>query len=158
MEKNIQLVSWEQICEPESQGGLNIQNNLLWNEAPVSKHVWNVASKKDNLWVKWVNGVYLKGYDIWNHSPMKDVAWYWRRLNKVKEKIRGYFDNLKNWKLNKKGKFTISSCYKTLQDSSTLCPVAKWIWGPVHILKYSFIPWLAYKDKLLTAKRILDMN
>ena len=30
------------------------------NQASIAKLVWAVATKKDNLWVKWVHGKYLK--------------------------------------------------------------------------------------------------
>lgn len=68
MESKIPLASWDSICRPKKQGGLNIINCVTWNIAAVSNQIWNLASK-DNLWVKWVNGVYLKGVDFLFYSP-----------------------------------------------------------------------------------------
>lgn len=41
-------------------GGLGVRNLLLWYEAAVGKHVWDIEQKADNLGVKWVHTVYIK--------------------------------------------------------------------------------------------------
>ncbi|GJR75133.1 RNA-directed DNA polymerase, eukaryota, reverse transcriptase zinc-binding domain protein [Tanacetum coccineum] len=45
-------VSWKQVCMPKEFGGLGIKDLKRWNEALLAKHLWNIASKKDSLWVK----------------------------------------------------------------------------------------------------------
>ncbi|GJU30445.1 RNA-directed DNA polymerase, eukaryota, reverse transcriptase zinc-binding domain protein [Tanacetum coccineum] len=52
-------VKWEDVCCLKIQGGLGIKRLHMWNIALMSKHVWNVVSKKDSLWVKWVNAYRL---------------------------------------------------------------------------------------------------
>lgn len=48
------------MCKPKKQQGLGIKDCITWNEAVMVKYVWNIANKEDNLWVKWVNHVYIK--------------------------------------------------------------------------------------------------
>lgn len=45
-------VAWKFVCSPKDQGGLGLKDLYTWNEALLSKHVWNIAIKKDTLWVK----------------------------------------------------------------------------------------------------------
>ena len=52
--------------------------------------IWAIAKKKDSLWVKWVHGRYIKGRDWWEYTPKGDSSWYWKKLNKAKDKFRGY--------------------------------------------------------------------
>lgn len=83
--KKVSLVAWEKICKPKKQDGLNVQGCRNWNKASVSKMIWLIMEKVDNLWVKWVHGLYMNnGVDFWNHIPQVDRSWYWKRLNKLK--------------------------------------------------------------------------
>nr|GEZ31441.1 RNA-directed DNA polymerase, eukaryota, reverse transcriptase zinc-binding domain protein [Tanacetum cinerariifolium] len=43
-------VAWKRICKPKEQGGLGIKDLETWNDALLSKHVSNIASKKDTIW------------------------------------------------------------------------------------------------------------
>ncbi|XP_075101668.1 uncharacterized protein LOC142177103 [Nicotiana tabacum] len=41
------------------EGGLNVINPCTWNKADVIKQLWDVAMKKDCLWIKWVHEQFL---------------------------------------------------------------------------------------------------
>ncbi|GKD41134.1 RNA-directed DNA polymerase, eukaryota, reverse transcriptase zinc-binding domain protein [Tanacetum coccineum] len=58
-------VSWDGVCKPKDQGGLGLKNLGVWNEVLMIKHLWNVAVKKDKLWVKWIYMEKLKGRNVW---------------------------------------------------------------------------------------------
>ncbi|GJT31734.1 RNA-directed DNA polymerase, eukaryota, reverse transcriptase zinc-binding domain protein [Tanacetum coccineum] len=45
------------LCKPKDQGGLGFKSLELWNKTLLVKHLWNVASRKESLWVKWINVV-----------------------------------------------------------------------------------------------------
>lgn len=49
------LVAWEKVCLPKAAEGLNIVDIEVWNKATVMKMFWNLALKKDVLWIKWVH-------------------------------------------------------------------------------------------------------
>ncbi|GKB20800.1 RNA-directed DNA polymerase, eukaryota, reverse transcriptase zinc-binding domain protein, partial [Tanacetum coccineum] len=42
-------IAWKNVCRPKEYGGLGIKNIESWNEALLSKLLWNIASKKDTL-------------------------------------------------------------------------------------------------------------
>ena len=53
-------VAWDDLCKAKKEGGLGIRKTLIWNKATLGKYVWAIATKQDNLWVKWVHSVYLE--------------------------------------------------------------------------------------------------
>ncbi|KAG5595624.1 hypothetical protein H5410_036856, partial [Solanum commersonii] len=47
------LVSWETVRIPHVAVGLNITELKLWNKAVILRQLWNIARKKDCLWIQW---------------------------------------------------------------------------------------------------------
>lgn len=71
----------------QKEGGLEVIDCMIWNEATITKYVWNIANKADNIWVKWVNPIYLKGAEWWQYNPPKDSCLYWKQICNVKKKF-----------------------------------------------------------------------
>ncbi|XP_062118451.1 uncharacterized protein LOC133832079 [Humulus lupulus] len=57
----LHLASWDHVCRPKSYGGLGFKEGVLWNKINLARFILAITSKQDSLWVKWVNGIYLKG-------------------------------------------------------------------------------------------------
>lgn len=57
-------MTWDKICDPKIAGGLNITPLLEWNQATMSKLLWNLQVKANKLWVKWIDVYYLKNQDV----------------------------------------------------------------------------------------------
>ncbi|XP_062096263.1 uncharacterized protein LOC133802047 [Humulus lupulus] len=57
-----------------AEEGLGFKDIALWNLCTMGKHVWAISSKKDNLWVKWVNSVYIKQREWWDYEPSLDAT------------------------------------------------------------------------------------
>ena len=74
------MVAWKDVCRPRALGGLGIRNIQEWNEAAIGKYVWNIAAKKDSLFVKWINSIYLMNGNWWEYSAPIDASWYWKRI------------------------------------------------------------------------------
>ncbi|GJU90457.1 RNA-directed DNA polymerase, eukaryota, reverse transcriptase zinc-binding domain protein [Tanacetum coccineum] len=70
-------VAWKQVCKPKDEGGLGIKDLSSWNEVLMSKHLWNVASMKESLWVKCINVIRLKGKSIWDIEYHKISSHGW---------------------------------------------------------------------------------
>lgn len=65
------MVPWDKIYVPKKYGGLNIKSSKFWNVASVGKLLWQLASKKDVLWVKWVHVLFRKAQpDIWTQPSI----------------------------------------------------------------------------------------
>ncbi|GJV03626.1 zinc knuckle CX2CX4HX4C containing protein [Tanacetum coccineum] len=58
-------VSWKIVCKTKAHSGIGLKYLSVWNKALLVKHIWNIAIKKDTLWVKWVGTVKLKEGSIW---------------------------------------------------------------------------------------------
>ncbi|KAJ8420029.1 hypothetical protein Cgig2_011568 [Carnegiea gigantea] len=61
--KKTPYVAWQEVCLPKENEGIGLKNLEAWNKAWIAKLVWEVAKKKDSLWIKWVHGKYLINKD-----------------------------------------------------------------------------------------------
>nr|GEY83612.1 hypothetical protein [Tanacetum cinerariifolium] len=66
-------VNWNSVCKPKVKGGLGIKSLDSWNKALMSKHIWNIITQKESLWVRWINTYRLKGR-IFGMSRIREVA------------------------------------------------------------------------------------
>ncbi|XP_062080849.1 uncharacterized protein LOC133785644 [Humulus lupulus] len=142
-------VSWSVICRSKSEGGLGFRDIALWNFCAMGKHVWDISSKKDNLWVKWVNTIYIKQGDWWNHVAPIDASWYWKRIVQVKDKLKSVFSHQEFHRFN----FTIASLVSKLNIVAGRWQFAM-IWDRFSYPKHRVIIWLALLDRLPTLDRI----
>ncbi|GJW04980.1 RNA-directed DNA polymerase, eukaryota, reverse transcriptase zinc-binding domain protein [Tanacetum coccineum] len=71
-------VAWKEVCKPKDQGGIGFKSLELWNKTLLVKHLWNVASRKESLWVKWINVVKLKKISVWDVSADSKDSWGWK--------------------------------------------------------------------------------
>lgn len=45
-------MAWERVCAPKSVGEINAINMPMWDKAAIAKFCWDVAAKKDTIWIK----------------------------------------------------------------------------------------------------------
>nr|GEW70183.1 hypothetical protein [Tanacetum cinerariifolium] len=81
-------VSWDAVCKPKDQGGLGLKNLGVWNEVLMIKHLWNVAVKKDTLWVKWIYIENLKERSIWEAQCDNKFSVGWKNILSLRDKVR----------------------------------------------------------------------
>nr|GEU48907.1 RNA-directed DNA polymerase, eukaryota, reverse transcriptase zinc-binding domain protein [Tanacetum cinerariifolium] len=81
-------VAWKKICTPKKHGGLGLKDLNLSNKALLVKHLWNIANKKDTLWVNWINIIKLQGISIWEIQYDKHDGYGWKNLLELREKIK----------------------------------------------------------------------
>ncbi|GKC52902.1 hypothetical protein Tco_1075647, partial [Tanacetum coccineum] len=77
-------VAWLDMCKPKDQGGLRFKSLEVCNKTLLVKHLWNVAVKKESLWVKWINVVKLKQRSVWDVDVDPKDSWGWKCLLNVK--------------------------------------------------------------------------
>ncbi|KAJ9561644.1 hypothetical protein OSB04_006804 [Centaurea solstitialis] len=83
-------VGWDSVCKPLCNGGLGFKRLDLWNKALLARHIWDLATNRDSLWVKWVLRVALKGVQLW--SARKSVRWSWvlAKLMELRSVVRRF--------------------------------------------------------------------
>lgn len=54
------LVAWRTVCSLKKEGGLGLLSLTEWNLALLTSAIWEIQSKKDSLWIKWVKKFYLR--------------------------------------------------------------------------------------------------
>ncbi|XP_074305526.1 uncharacterized protein LOC141640741 [Silene latifolia] len=140
------LVAWQQVCLPKTEGGLGIRYSQTWNIATVGKLVWWVYSKPDNLWVKWIHQVYMKGCDWDSYSPKSHMSGNWKAICKVRDIFQpGYLSG--NWLANGGG-YNVSSGYEWFETRGAKVGWAKSLWHKWSLAKHSFHCWLIFKNAL----------
>ncbi|CAH9147761.1 unnamed protein product [Cuscuta epithymum] len=148
-------VAWDDICLPKAEGGLGIHNAKVWNHALLSRLIWDVHNKKDTLWVKWVNGVYLKGRSVWDFVPHSRDSQLMKRLGLIRDKLKGCFNNLNDTilGLNSRainGKLISGKIYDLLRVKGVTRTTMNFIWKSYVPPKFSFNVWLALRNRLPT--------
>ncbi|GJT14523.1 hypothetical protein Tco_0861565 [Tanacetum coccineum] len=82
---------------PKCNGGLGLKPLDIWNKELMTRHIWNVASKKDSLWVKWINVYRIKRKNIWEVDYDCNASWGWRKLMELRVMNRPhYWSNIGN--------------------------------------------------------------
>ncbi|VFQ75989.1 unnamed protein product [Cuscuta campestris] len=143
--KKCPLVSWDEVCLPKQEGGLGLKNLLKWNQACLMKLLWDIANKKDTLWVKWIHNKYLKGSSVWDYTTKPDDCYYWKKLVQTRCLFMG---------MNMTSCYTVKEGYNWLVGSN---PKVEWfdmVWNKWTIPKHCFITWLIWRGRLLTKDRL----
>lgn len=65
-------VAWDTVCRPKQSGGLGLRSLLHANMTLMLKLFWNVANKKDVLWIWWIHARYIKENNVWT-MEMKSI-------------------------------------------------------------------------------------
>ncbi|GKB44263.1 RNA-directed DNA polymerase, eukaryota, reverse transcriptase zinc-binding domain protein [Tanacetum coccineum] len=69
--------------------GLGLRYVTLERSA-MAKHIWNIVSRKNSIWVKWVNIYCLKGRCMWDDELSRGYSWSWKQLFDLKNKIKKF--------------------------------------------------------------------
>ncbi|GJT92141.1 RNA-directed DNA polymerase, eukaryota, reverse transcriptase zinc-binding domain protein [Tanacetum coccineum] len=79
-DKNLSIasVAWKDICMPKCQGVLGLKSLQTWNQALMTKHLWNILDNKNSIWVRWINLYWLKGHSVWSCVSNKQISWCWK--------------------------------------------------------------------------------
>lgn len=64
------LIRWETVCLPKSDGGLGLRRVKEVNETCLMKLGWSAASA-DSLWAKWFRTRYFKRSSIWDEGILR---------------------------------------------------------------------------------------
>nr|GEY07351.1 hypothetical protein [Tanacetum cinerariifolium] len=71
-----------------------VLKKILWSNNEMGKgisKIWRIISKKESLWVKWVDLVKLKGKSFGEVSEDRDDSCTWKALFDIRSKVRYFF-------------------------------------------------------------------
>lgn len=145
------LVAWDQVCRPKAEGGWNLINMAVWNQAASLKLLWNLASKADKMWVRWVHTYYIKNQNIWDFQVPSKCTWNLKRILKGRQLVNG--DN--GWQpFLKNGEFSIQKAYMNIRPAGSKVSWCRVIHNNAATPKSRFICWLAAQNRLPTADKL----
>ncbi|VFQ90806.1 unnamed protein product [Cuscuta campestris] len=149
-------VAWVDICKPRAEGGLGLKDANTWNNALLCKLLWNLAAKKDTLWVKWVHNVYIQGENLWQWQPKKRHSVFFKRLAYVREllvqKLGDHYPSMEEAMIpfSLAGNLIPRKVYDLFRVKANPKPWMAFIWQSYIPLKCSFTMWLALRRRLPT--------
>ncbi|XP_048489873.1 uncharacterized protein LOC104908908 [Beta vulgaris subsp. vulgaris] len=107
-------VKWDTLCKPKAAGGLGLRSTMIWNLAVVGNLAWCIAKKQDNMWVKWVNEIYIKEQRWSSYAAPTTVSWAWKYICQAKDEMSVKLGG-DQWLQD--NKFSIKKYYTTLNGS-----------------------------------------
>ncbi|XP_074305729.1 uncharacterized protein LOC141640949 [Silene latifolia] len=149
-------LSWDHCCTPKEEGGLGIKALKIWNKALVGKYIWWLANKKDHLWVRWVNHVYMKGIHCSSYSPPLDCIWTWKKIAHTMVTFKQAYHN-DQW-LDTDKAYSVFDGYHWLRQKRSKVSWRHVCWNSLNVPKWSFIFWAAQLQRLLTRDRMAHMG
>ncbi|XP_056697648.1 uncharacterized protein [Spinacia oleracea] len=144
-------ISWDSSCCDKKQGGLGFRDVISSNIASIGKYVWAIASKQDNVWIKWVHAVYIKDGNWWDYMPAASASWYWKKISAIKEKLKVVYTQAE---LADMPHYSVKTVYEKIVGPK---PVIHWdnmVWNRLNIPKNRFICWLAVQGRLQTTAKL----
>ena len=69
---------------------LGLKSLHQWNEALMARHLWNVISDRESIWVKWVKIHWLRGKSVWTVETHTNTSWSWKQILSLRDKIRNF--------------------------------------------------------------------
>lgn len=78
-------VSWSVVTKPKKEGGLGINDLLLWNKACCLKLIWLLFFQAGSVWVAWFKEEVLQGNlsNLWTTAPNRRFSWQVNKLLKL---------------------------------------------------------------------------
>ncbi|KAF4392186.1 hypothetical protein G4B88_026175 [Cannabis sativa] len=93
------------------------------------------VSYKDNLWVRWIDAVYLRGVSFWTVDFKLDASWYFKKILRLRSTIN-------------------ESLIMAAELRVQRVDYARNIWDRLILPKHRFIGWQIVNDQLLTRDNI----
>ncbi|CAM8886477.1 unnamed protein product [Rhodiola kirilowii] len=155
------LVAWKEVCKPKHVGGLGIMNLSVFNRALLLGHIWDVAQKKDSLWIKWMNNYFFKDQSIWQMVVKKHHSWGLKNILSLRDDALQCVDVAADHSMVWRSlgePFTTKGAYVLMTAGDPSKEWAECIWNVLAHPKHSFCAWLAILDRLPTRARLRGID
>ncbi|KAJ9535325.1 hypothetical protein OSB04_un001567 [Centaurea solstitialis] len=84
-------IAWETVCKPVGCGGLGFKRLAIWNRAFITKHIWDVLTRRKSLWVDWIWLHCIRNHSFWSIRPKQKWSWIFRKILKIRPSVRDFF-------------------------------------------------------------------
>ncbi|KAJ9557074.1 hypothetical protein OSB04_011688 [Centaurea solstitialis] len=84
-------VACETVCKPINCGGLGFKRLALWNRTLLTKHIWDILTHRNTLWVYWIWNHRIMHGSFWSIVPRQNWSWSFRKLLGIRSSIRNFF-------------------------------------------------------------------
>ncbi|XP_070009263.1 uncharacterized protein [Nicotiana sylvestris] len=82
------LIAWDRMFLPKSVGGYNLLNIRIWNKAAITSVYWDLAQKKDKMWIKQIHTYYIKRQSIVEMNIPQQASWMVRKIMEARGVIQ----------------------------------------------------------------------
>lgn len=149
------LIAWEKVILPKQDGGLNIGNLKVWNQAAICKLLWNIHQQKNRTWIRWIHGYYIKGRDVFEMSIPQQSSWVVKKILEAREYLEGRQHGMDNFLVQQ---FSIRKMYNALIGEVQRVPWAKMLCQNSAPAKCLIISWLLLHERLATCSYLLKLG
>ncbi|KAL8129709.1 hypothetical protein V2J09_018864 [Rumex salicifolius] len=152
------LISWNTICKPKSEGGLGFKDLQAWNKA--CRSIFEITTDTPSLWLLWIKHHYIKRTNFWDLQATDASSWSWRSIIRIKNELRILQQPAQLTLLmdNSHGKYSTINIYNTLKPSTQSNLDFKYVWNHLHMPRCSFIIWLVHHKRLPTLSKLQQWN
>ncbi|XP_058748415.1 uncharacterized protein LOC131621393 [Vicia villosa] len=148
-------IAWDNVYNPVRAGGLSITSLREWNIATIGKLLWNLQSKADKLWVRWVNTYFLKEQDVMVWQPSSTASWLLRSIVNTRDECRVHTQNNLAWEKAELTKvFNTAANYRIICGDSVMVPWKHIFYQNRASPRAKFTLWLAMLGGLSTKDRM----
>lgn len=148
-------VAWDNVCNPMRADGLNITSLREWNTTTIVKLLWNIQSKAEKLWVKWVNIYYLKDTDVMEWQPNTTTSWLLESIVNCRNEVR----HLSYWQeVMQRGKYKTVKMYDNLRGDRENMTLRHILTRNLARPRAIFITWLTLVGRLNTKDKLMKIG
>lgn len=76
-------VSWEDLCYPKEEGGLDVRRFRDSSKVFALNLIWRLFTQDSSLWVIWTRRYLLRFSSFWDVRDDTKGSWIWRKLLKL---------------------------------------------------------------------------
>ena len=80
--RKLHFINWNEVCTPESEGGLGLKRFELMNQAMLAKQFWRIAHNPQSLLARTLKVKYFPKGFTHDCSPKPHNSWIWRNIIK----------------------------------------------------------------------------
>lgn len=162
---NFAIVAWKTMFLEKEHGGLGLRDIRKWNDALLSKALWNMHCSKETMWCRWIHHYYSKRNAIWRLQPQKDHPPLLKRLLLIRNtlvQVEGMeakaIDRIATWMQG--GIFKTAEAYFYFAPSGQKQAWSRIVWSSVMPPKFSFHLWATVLRRLPTMDKLcfLEMD